>query len=121
MNQLGYAKFTVSGTVFKVPINENLSSRQNEVWTKSVKETDHEKSTVYRNRPGGFPHCFFGPAVIRQDGISDWYLFGNKVKKQDLIILKSILSDVYLAPTYINHVTFKYTAKWVLENYKKET
>lgn len=85
-------------------------------WGNSVQELDVDGNTVYRHKPEGYLHCFFGPAIIWKNGTHEWFLFGHKMEEKTIELMKSILEDVKLAPLYINHTVFKYTAKWMLKN-----
>lgn len=100
------------------PISHWAKRVKNQNFDQSIKEMDNYGNTVFRAYSGGHLHCQFGPALIRVDGTEEWYLFGFPVEDASVKTIKSILEDIKLAPLYINHTVFKYTARWALKNFK---
>lgn len=57
----------------------------------------------------GYRHHFCLPATGKE-----WWIKGTQLSDDQVETIKKILCDKTLAPLYINHEIFKYTAKYVL-------
>lgn len=97
---------------------KTFSQIEEGLWEDPVKEVLVDGSIYYR--VDQYYHCAFGPAVITNKRI-EWYIKGNRLSGRGVEITQAILSDIKLAPLYVNDPFLKYSAKYMLENYKKET
>lgn len=62
-------------------------------------------------------HCHFGPAIYYPN-YEAWYIKGDELSNKEVLKMKSILADIKLAPLYLNDPIFRYTARWVLKDFK---
>ncbi len=83
-------------------------------WDLPVQKEVFPNGTFCYRLNGQF-HCPFEPAYPYKDGTPLWALKGRILLDVEVATIKSILSDIKLAPGYINDPIYMYTAKHLLK------
>lgn len=113
-----YNTSTVSAYIYISGTWHNLGKKpMNYYWVDPKKQvyTGSLEGFVYCT-PEGL-HCSFGPALV-SGTTQEYYIEGTKLTDEQKNIFQSILQNIKLAPTYINHDIFKYPSRFILGYYK---
>lgn len=82
-----------------------------EEWCNPTAFSGHdEKGSVCEYKVHGYRHHYTKPAVSNPYR-KEWWMKGSKLSDEDVKVIEKIMSDITVAPLYINHELFKHLAR----------